>query len=206
MLDWKTLSHTDTHEILTATAPEGEWNISTTTASSGEFRIKLTHAHPEGLDMGEIFLLRKANPERAQELNKYMHQQDIGLAGSMTEAKLVCELLHERSVSKSYDALYETLGYVIRHQFENERGDFFISEHRQEKSIQLTETPEMLSVTYETSRGAEFIVILSDPDRSEMPLAYPDGIHDYRAYALTAAAKIMEKRKTESGKVRIPLK
>lgn len=207
MLNWETLSKTADHEILVAYAPEGRWLVSSHTSSS-ESRIKFTHNHPDGLNLGDVILkrakVRSNNPELAEELGKYVHDQDVGIAGSPAEARLVCEVLHEDAPIEAYDELYAKIGYKLRHQFENERGEFFISCHPVYKSFEAWETPESLQVAYEGVRGSEFVLMLSDPHTSEFRLDYPNGIIDYRPYVLRAAERILEQRQA-AGNVRKPL-
>ena len=89
--------------------------------------------------------------------------------------------------------------------FTNERGEFFISTHPSHDRIEITETPEMVRATYESSKGSDFLVALYDPDTSEMGLSYPNGIKDYRHYALMAANQIIAARITAKN-IKTPLK
>lgn len=202
MLTSQTISKSPDHEVIAIDTPEGRWTLMATSVTR-ETRIQFRHRHPQ-MDLAEVIIKRqRATKLEAQALRKFVHDQNVGCAASLEEAKIVVETLCGEALPVWEDLLASS-GYTLTREFQNERGEFMIYDTAAYTDVEMLLSPEMTSIAVETSEGSEHIVVLYDPTDPDDWVEYPSSIDDYRAYALRASNEIL-RRRAEAGDYRKPL-
>jgi hypothetical protein len=162
--------------------------------------------------MTRVMAIRDDDEHEAElnQLRHYMWSHDIGSCQSWVEALWMIDKLHEGDAHlPSFNDMMAEGGYVLSHEFENQRGTCRMFDHGSVKNLELLLIEQEGTFDLNLSRnngiynlGTIFNYGMMGAKRGLVVL--PPHIEDYRRVGLAWTAEVIKQRRARGGLFRKP--
>ena len=222
-IDWRTVSNTKDHIVVSGDAPYGEWTVSTIKKRGHygnelyrEVKVALRLEHPE-LELPEIVMrlsaLRQEGVTESGEIDLLRHcmsSHEIGNFQSWYEALLMVEMLHEGDANlPSFDHMMASSAFEIKNQFQNQRGNILTFANADVKNLDLMlfDGEDSLALKMNNNKGWYNLGDLALYGRMSIRRmsAMPPTVLDYRRIGLRWTQEVIRLRRARGGLFRKPI-